>query len=217
MLAELDLRQGDLESAQARFEETLGFVRELNDRRWVASCLAKLGKVAYELERYQKARHLFRESLSVAEELGEKRTELIDLTMLGRIENRLGDFQEAGRLLHKALRIAKEGQTVPDILRILLEVAKGLNASGQPRKAAAILRLVLGHPSARKSTLEDAEKWQAELIEEHGADRIASEAEKGVTWDLDDTVDSVISGSFASRIRGNDASTSNQLKAAESG
>jgi predicted ATPase len=100
--------QGDYPAARARFEEALAIMRELGDRRGIASSLNGLGNVAHEQGDFAPARALYEESLAIWRELGNRRGIARSLAGLGNVTHEQGDFAPAQALYEESLAIWRE-------------------------------------------------------------------------------------------------------------
>lgn len=87
--------QGDLATAEARFEAALTLRRSLDDRSGVALLLGYLGVVAYDQGDLGRAARLHRESLALRRALGDDHGVAGTLTNLGEVARHRGDRESA--------------------------------------------------------------------------------------------------------------------------
>jgi predicted ATPase/class 3 adenylate cyclase/Tfp pilus assembly protein PilF len=100
--------QGDYPAARARHEESLAILRQLGDRRGMASSLNNLGNVTCEQGDHSAARALHEESLAIRRELGDRRGIATSLGNLGIVACDQGDFASARALHEECLAIRRE-------------------------------------------------------------------------------------------------------------
>jgi len=117
--------QGDLERAEATYEEMLKLSRELDDKENVATALNSLGALALVRGDNERARVLLEENMAVVQELDERSTATIlkrfhVVILLGGLAmNEEGDYARAQALWEESLKLAREAG---DTLRIGLSL-----------------------------------------------------------------------------------------------
>jgi len=92
-------RRGDLETAQARIEESLHLYNEVDDKRYIAMAYKDLGRLAHARGEDADAKALCRKALSMFRELGDRQGQVESLEALAAA---LGPSPEAARLFGAA-------------------------------------------------------------------------------------------------------------------
>jgi len=98
-------RQGDLEAAALRYDQSLECFRRVDDRRGVAMLLNNLGNVARQQGEFERARGLYEQSLEIKRELGERTLVAATLRNLGGLAATQGRYESARRHVSAALAI----------------------------------------------------------------------------------------------------------------
>jgi non-specific serine/threonine protein kinase len=100
--------QGDTSRALALLQESLARLRDLGDKRGIASALHNLAAVTRDAGDLQKAAELHAESLAAWRELGDRWGVAASLHDLARVVERLGDGPRAAGLLGESLTLFTE-------------------------------------------------------------------------------------------------------------
>jgi predicted ATPase/DNA-binding SARP family transcriptional activator/DNA-binding CsgD family transcriptional regulator len=132
--------QGELERAQARFEEALALYEELGDRGCVADSLAFLGWAVYYQDDIARASRLFEESLKVARESGNRTVIPNVLVDLAWIAYDGGDFGRSRKLWGEALALNRELGNVSGILVVIQNMGYAELALGNHEQATKLLK-----------------------------------------------------------------------------
>ena len=104
----LAAQQGDLETANELYTESLGIRRTLHDEPNIASLTSNLGIIARMQGDYDTARPLYEESLAIRERLGDKWGIGVSLNNLGLLALEQQDFETACDLLERAVELQRE-------------------------------------------------------------------------------------------------------------
>jgi tetratricopeptide (TPR) repeat protein len=144
--------QGDLERANALFEESLELYREAGDGWGIAEILNNLGLIAGAQGQIDGARVLLEESLKVRRELGDKRGIAMSLFNLG--EGLLDDdFERTEVMIEEGLRLWRAlGDKTFVSTRSWKSLFRGAYAgsrTGRPARPAKELRRRGEHPHYR--------------------------------------------------------------------
>ncbi|MFN2213674.1 MAG: GAF domain-containing protein [Anaerolineales bacterium] len=86
---------GDLDQAEATFQEGLSLSREFADAFDIAACLVGLARIAYEREKYQSAIDFFRESIELLQGKGDVPETAVLQAWLGAAYLKSGDHEQA--------------------------------------------------------------------------------------------------------------------------
>jgi predicted ATPase/DNA-binding SARP family transcriptional activator len=119
--------QGDHQSAERLFQESLALSRELDDQAGAGLALNNLGGLAAQARDYPAARALFEESLVLHRGVGDPWCIAASLTNLGRIALYQGDYVATRALLESGLEIQRQMQDQRAIARSLTTL--GLTAA----------------------------------------------------------------------------------------
>ena len=141
-LAGLALEEGDYAQAKARFEESLGLFRELDDERKIVEMLVALGVVASHEGRRGDAEALLRESLEYAEAMVDKEMAIWCLGELAELAVSGGDAKRAATLVGAIEKLREEtGHVAPPTNRRVDEETRSTLASelGEEHFADALL------------------------------------------------------------------------------
>jgi len=101
-------RQGQLDNAYERYEESLLIHREINYQRGIAEVLNMLGNITADWSQYDRAQQFYEESLMIHQEINHQRGISENLNNLGAIAWEQGDYQVATTRFEEGLIIRKE-------------------------------------------------------------------------------------------------------------
>lgn len=122
-LATFNIFQGDLDSAQARFEESLALFRELEDTGWIAEVLGDFGMFFQMRGDYARASDCLEESLALRRELGHIGAIAWSLNFLGTLAYTQGHIGRAGDLWEESLALFREPGDTLGIASVLPHLA----------------------------------------------------------------------------------------------
>ena len=146
-LSALLIDAGDFAEAEPLLRQAAALAREVGAHRVLPYLLDNLAKVAYARGEYERSARLGQDALRMARDSGEKPLEARVLETLGRTAFAVGDAPAAEAYLKQSLTEAEAMNAVPQVLRVLVRMAELGIASVQGERAAALLRLVAGHPA----------------------------------------------------------------------
>jgi predicted ATPase len=143
--ANLAFEQGDLDRAEALFEECLPRCRDLRDTAGMALSLGQLGHIAANRSNFVVASSRIEESLALYREVGDVEgiaTSLWRLTIP--LYYRRGEYARSFSLSEESLALFREVGNIRGIIWSLFGLAKGLFSSqGDPATARALLEEAL--------------------------------------------------------------------------
>jgi tetratricopeptide (TPR) repeat protein len=155
--------RGDLAEARRLIEESMAISHALGDRRGLASSLCALGELAQRQGHFQSAQHDYTQSLALYTEIHNLLGATVVRTRLGDLARQQDNGAEACGYLHEALATAQRLENLPQILEILLVVARLWRSLAGP--ATPLLQLLADHPVASKRQKSEAQALLAELAE----------------------------------------------------
>lgn len=143
--ANLAFEQGDLDRAEALFEECLPRCRDLGDTAGMALSLGKLGHIAANRSNFVVASSRIEESLALFREVGDVEGIALSLWCLTiPLYYRRGEYARSFSLGEESLALYREVGNIRGIIWSLFGLAKGLFSSqGDPTKARALLEEAL--------------------------------------------------------------------------
>gem|GEM_PF-1324716 len=100
--------RGEYQKAKTYIEQSLGMMKELEDKLGAAATLNQLGGIESQQGNYAAARTFFEQSLALAKELGHKQGTAVTLHELGNIESQQGNYAAARTFFEQSLVLAKE-------------------------------------------------------------------------------------------------------------
>ena len=145
-----------LDEAQAAYEESLEICREIGDGEGQAIALSNLGEVACAAGDYAEAARRIRWGLAIGRDIDDQWTVMACLNSLGEIAIRMGDEAQAWASFAEALEIAQATQTLPFLLKVLVNLAVLLAGEGDGQLAAEALSLARRHHASEEATKEKA-------------------------------------------------------------
>jgi tetratricopeptide (TPR) repeat protein len=148
----VDARQGALEQAAQRYDESLSLLRALGDQRGVAGAESNLGSVAFLQGDLPRAAALFEAALPIWRDLGDRQAEAVVAGGLGEIA-----------------RLAGDGQCALDHCRVALETFRELDdRRGASSVLLCLARLAfsVGQPGPALSHLEEGLRLAREVADE---------------------------------------------------
>ena len=104
-IGDTQFRSGRFGDAREQYLVALDDLRTVDDRRWTAKTLHKLGAVSQMRGEYTKACEFYESSLELTRQIGDRRDESGTLTNLGTIAARRGEFDRANRLFERSLEL----------------------------------------------------------------------------------------------------------------
>ncbi len=149
-------QEGDLNTAEEYWQQTLNIDKKQQHTGRIAATLNNLGNVAYERGNYEGAREYLEQALTLAKHL-EGQTLLASIyDSLGKVSIAQGEVQQASKMLLCGLRICRRVDAIPLGLEILCNMGHLQAANGRLNLAARIWHAVLANPRAVHSVKQMA-------------------------------------------------------------
>jgi predicted ATPase/DNA-binding SARP family transcriptional activator len=139
--------QGQYADAGRLYECSLEICRRVGDREGMGIALSNLGEVACSLGDHARARRCYEDGLALGREIGEAWTIMVCLNNLGEVAGLLGDERAAVAYLHEALALAEQTQTLPMLMKVLVNVAALYERRSREAQAGELLALAWQHPA----------------------------------------------------------------------
>jgi tetratricopeptide (TPR) repeat protein len=127
------------ERAQPALDESIGLLRELDDRRWLAAALGYRGAVARRGGDIDRAQQLYEESLALTHEAGDPWAAAAPLTNLAALIDRQGDLPTARSMYEESLRLCRDMGININTVSVLNSLALLLVRSNEPDEAAGLI------------------------------------------------------------------------------
>jgi DNA-binding SARP family transcriptional activator/predicted ATPase/Tfp pilus assembly protein PilF len=147
---------GRYTEAQSFYQESLDICRQIGDRSGQAIALSNMGEIAYALGDKRKAQAFYHEGLSIGRNIQDPWTIMACLNNLGEIACTLEDCRGAQTYFAEAIKTALRTQTLPMILKALVNLAALFAKQGQVDRAAALAELARRHPACEQMDQEKA-------------------------------------------------------------
>ncbi|MCU0499096.1 MAG: tetratricopeptide repeat protein [Anaerolineae bacterium] len=152
--------QDDFESATRYFQESLSIAQAIGHRFGVMSALGNLGTLAEIQGKFLEAQTYQAKALEIAQLTGDRAWSTTILVSLAETMRNLEDRSQALTYAQQALQIAGEIDSLPQIMDILVILAK---LTPDPLQAIQWLGLVLHHPA----TIGDTQRLAEPLIADY--------------------------------------------------
>jgi DNA-binding SARP family transcriptional activator/tetratricopeptide (TPR) repeat protein len=107
-IGDVDLQQGRLQQAAARYRQSLAMSREAGDRTEEARALNRVGLMETELGHYDRAARHAQEAIAISRSIRDRLGEARALGILGLARRRQGRYQEAAAYYQQALELSRE-------------------------------------------------------------------------------------------------------------
>jgi tetratricopeptide (TPR) repeat protein len=114
-------RQGDNGVAVGFFEQSLALSRRIQDKRIIAASLYHLGRIAQDVQEYERATFLHEESLNLSREIGDQQGIGRSLRLLGTLAWERRDFLRATALYQECLALYQQMGDRGRIAGLLIE------------------------------------------------------------------------------------------------
>jgi predicted ATPase/DNA-binding XRE family transcriptional regulator/predicted translin family RNA/ssDNA-binding protein len=163
-LADQEMLNGDLDSAQKSLAEAMKLNKRLNNKALQGEFLSYIGRMAFIREDYERARINLQEATRIAEELGNRMHHVWGLTHLGYVALRESNIPEARNLLAEAIQSFQKDKSESGVAFALEGMAGFYVAVGQPKVAARLI----GWADAIREKIPDTRP----LIEQKDVDKI---------------------------------------------
>jgi tetratricopeptide (TPR) repeat protein/transcriptional regulator with XRE-family HTH domain len=147
-LGQIAQKQGEINRADALFQEGLHLARQRQDNELICSLLAELGSISWRRGAYTQAEVYSQEGLEIARELGNEKLMSFLLKTLGSISAGWGDYQRSESYLHEGLELARQSGDRELVCTILLNL--GVTMAERGNDAEAVLSLREGLVLARQ-------------------------------------------------------------------
>ncbi len=181
-LGTLAYAQGDLDTAHDYYQACIELSRSSGNLEREATALMNLGALAHRQGRPDEGHDYYRQALAHYRELGRSEQVVMALGNLAEAGVDRGDLDSALVDLREGLELAWRLELAPRLTGILYVYGRYLAARGERDRAAAVLRLVAGHPAIESQTRPQLTALLAEL----GC------AEDGETAELNDVIAEVL-------------------------
>ena len=152
-----------VEEARAAYQESLGICREIGDQEGQAIALSNLGELAFAAGAYTDARSLYHRGLAIGRDIRDRWTIMACLNNLGEVAYVLRDIEAAKRHFAEALTIAMETQTLPLVLKVLVNIAPLLAQEEERGYTVKLLSLARRHPASEQAIQEKAQRLLDEM------------------------------------------------------
>lgn len=106
-LAVIEMDRGDYATAQARLEKSLELSRTIHYENGIARALSRLGRLAWDQDRFTDSHHYHAESLHIYQRLDNQVSIALESLAVGDTERMLGDFAAARSHYEECLTIAR--------------------------------------------------------------------------------------------------------------
>jgi non-specific serine/threonine protein kinase len=132
--------RGDTQRAINLIQESLPYLRQAADKRFLALVLQNLGELAQDQEDYDTVIFRYEESLSLFQEFGESLyAKDWVLRMWGDLALIRGDIEQADQVFRKRLRVCRESGNKYAMIETLERLTKVLEAQGKLQAATQLL------------------------------------------------------------------------------
>lgn len=130
---------GDYNTTQKIYLESLELYRKIGDRRGVAAMQNNMGMSAGDLGEYAEAKRFFRDSISAYRELGDRYGVALALNNLAVVSRMQGEYQEAWDIFSESLTIRREVGDRFAIALVLANLGKTATYMGNYEQARHLL------------------------------------------------------------------------------
>jgi predicted ATPase/Tfp pilus assembly protein PilF len=147
---------GKYTEARSFYQESLDICRQIGDQSGQAIALSNLGEIAYALGDNHKAQAFYQKGLSIGRNIQDQWTIMACLNNLGEIACTLENYRGAQTYFAEAIETAIQTQTLPIVLKALVNLAVLFAKQGQADRAAALAELARRHPACEQIDQEKA-------------------------------------------------------------
>ncbi len=155
--------QHDYFQARNYYEKSLAFARDIGDLDGIALALNNLGELATWMNDYDLALTYSEEALEIAIQLKENWTIIVCLNSLGEIYCGKQDYQKSRTYLLDALQRSIEINGMDLAARVVINLARDYQLSGDHEMAKILLIAGLSHSATEQDSREKAIGWLSEM------------------------------------------------------
>ena len=155
--------KGEYFSAQTYYEQSLMIAQDIGDLDGTALALNNLGELSTWQQDYESARSYSEEALGIARKLNEDWTIIVCLNSLGEIYCGLSLFEKSKGYFQEALKLAVEINGLDLVARVLTNLARVYQLTGQEEIAVEILSAVVSHSAVEQDMRKKAIGWLEEM------------------------------------------------------
>ena len=155
--------KNDYDLARSYYERSLLIVREIGDLEGIALALNNLGELATCQQDYESARSFSEDALEIARKLNEHWTIIVCLNSLGEIYCGLLQFEKSKAYYLEAIKLAVEINGLDLVARVLINLARVYQLSGQMKMAIIMLTAAISHSATEQDSREKALGWLEEM------------------------------------------------------
>jgi predicted ATPase/class 3 adenylate cyclase/uncharacterized protein HemY len=180
--------QGDYKQARQHYQACYALREEFDDSEGMAVALNHLGEVALLQQDYSLAEEHYQRSLAAYQGLGDRGGLATALNGLGQAKRCQGNLAAARESHAEALQIAAEIQYMPLMISALTNVSELFLQTGQYRRGAEVLGLVLNHPATDQPAKERVWRILAEYEEQIPLEALKEARERKPGEDLENMI-----------------------------
>ena len=155
--------KSDYSSAKTYYEQSLQIAQDIGDLDGTALALNNLGELSTCQQDYESARSFSEEALGIARKLNEYWTIIVCLNSLGEIYCGLLLFDKSKQYFQEALKLAIEINGLDLVARVLINLARVYQLSGQKEIAITMLIAGISHSATEQDSREKAFVWLGEM------------------------------------------------------
>jgi len=183
-LGNLCIALDEIEDARRHLLEALQVSRQTGGHRGEPEMLVNLAVADIELGKTGRAREYLDQAFAAVRRGVDRETEPMCLYTLARIESAAGHFARARELLAEAAQIALHSENLPNMIEVATWAADNYAREGNPALAAAMLAVLLEHPSGPRNECSSARKLFAALAQRLDEHAMATARVRAVDEDL---------------------------------
>lgn len=155
--------EGDFQAAKSFYDQSLVITRDIGDLDGTAYALNNLGELATCQKDYPLALKCSVEALEIAQKLHENWTIIVCLNSLGEIYCGLALLEKSKQYYCEAIELAVKINAVDLIARVMINLARVFQLSGENEKAISYLIAAASHSATEQDSKEKALTWLKEL------------------------------------------------------